>query len=508
MAIDVETRETPGWWLQKLWDKLDPRRKEYQALFDRFEGEAPVPESMREAPAAAKRFFKTSRTRFAEMIVKSVAYPLKLRSVATSIEDGSQGDSLAWDLVRRSGMEYEAKAVHRTALVAGRAYAIVSRYERDGIDFGPRFTAEDPREVITIQDPVVQSETLAGLKITHDSLAERDYCYLYRPGRVYRCSKESSAEDVLPTFTPDSFTWDPEYGGAAGLAVPALRDEVTIIPYRNEEGIGEFERHLDILDRIDHMVLQGMVIATYQAFKQRGIKVDPADMPEYDPETGKKIDYDDIFSADPGALWRLPETSEMWESGAVDLTPIWTGIDRDIQKLSAVTFTPLAMFSPEGQNQSAEGANFARENRTFKVEDRQELFGDSHERALSMLLRIDGQEERAELSSLKIAWKPAERYSLAAKSAAMSHTRNDIPFRTRMIEIWQASPEEADEVEILRDRELMMMATLEMAKTVPSESSGGLVDDPSTPAIADPVRERRTTSLTGSVVEDFEASDG
>ena len=500
MAIDVETRDSPGWWMQKLWEKLEPRRKHYQKLFDRYEGEAPMPDSLDAAPEAAKQFFKTSRTRFAEMIVKAVSYPLKLRSVATGMEAGSRGDTEAWELVRRSGMEYESKSVHRTALVAGRSFAMVSNYR----DYGPRYTAEDPREVVTIQDPVVQSETLAAMKITHDSLAERDYCYLLLPGRVFRASKEAGARDVQPTFSADAFDWDPEYGGEAGIP-SGLPNEVQVIPYRDEEGVGEFERHLDLLDRIDHMVLQGMVIATYQAFKQRGIKVPPEDMPTHDPETGQEIDYDEVFSADPGALWRLPESAEMWESGAVDLTPIWTGVDRDIQKLSAVTFTPLAMFSPEGQNQSAEGANFARENRTFKVEDRQELFGYSHERALSLLLRLDGQEERAELGTLKIAWKPAERYSLAAKSAAMSHTRGDLPFRTRALEIWQASPEEVDEMEMLREREQMMAAALEFD---PASALAGADDDEgSTPALEDPVAQRRRTTLDGGVVEDADLND-
>ena len=440
MAIDVETVESPGWWMKKLWDKLEARRTHYQEMFDRYDGEAPLPDSLEDAPEAAQQFFKTSRTRFAEMIVKAVLYPLKIQAVYTGQTSGDLGDAEAFSLMKRSGMLYETQSCHRAALVTGRSYAIVSRYTSPttGKDYGPRFTSEDPREVVTIQDPVVQSETLAGFKITHDELYERDYAYLYLAGRVYRASKEATGKtDTLPRFDPSSFDWDEEYGGENGQALPGMPDDVAVIPYRDEEGVGEFERHISLLDRIDHMVLQGMVIATYQAFKQRGIKVDPEDMPEHDPETGEEIDYDEIFSADPGALWRLPQSAEMWESGAVDLTPIWTGIDRDIQKLSAVTFTPLSMFSPEGQNQSAEGANLTREGRTFKIEDRQETFGASHEKALSLLMKLDGQDERADLGQLKITWRPAERHSLAAKGSAMSQTRGDLPFRTRAIDIWQ-----------------------------------------------------------------------
>lgn len=465
MAIDVETPDSPGWWLDKLWKKLDKRRQGYQDLFDRHNGDAPIPRSLDSAPEAAKAFYTTSRSLFAEMIVKAVAYPLELQSVSTQVEHGADGDPVAWKIFRESGMEEEADPAHKTAFVSGRSFAIVSRHRGR-----PRYTSEDPREVVTIQDPVVQSETVAAMKITHDEIRERDYCWLYLPGRVYRCSKPSSGTDRAPVFTPGSFDWDVDvdFDGENGAPLPGLEDEVPVIPYRNEEGVGEFERHIALLDRIDHMVLQGMVIATYQAFKQRGIKADPEEMPDVDPETGEAIDYDDIFSADPGALWRLPQSAEMWESGAVDLTPVWTGIDRDIQKLSAVTFTPLSMFSPEGQNQSAEGATLTREGRTFKIENRQKLFGRSHEKALSMLLRLAGEEERSELSGIRFKWKPAERHSLAVRASAMSQTNGDIPFKYRAIHIWQASPAEAEEMERQREQEMLMAEALTFTPEQPA----------------------------------------
>ncbi len=152
--------------------------------------------------------------------------------------------------------------------------------------------------------------------------------------------------------------------------------------------MSEFGRHRDLLDRLDHMVLQGMTIATYQAFKQRAIEEPEGGLPDED-ENGRTIDYDEMFSADPGALWRIPFASKIWESGNVDLTPVWTGVEKFIQQLSAVTFTPLAMFSPDGQNQSAAGSAFAREGRTFKIEDRQDRIGGVHARVLSALF-LDG----------------------------------------------------------------------------------------------------------------------
>lgn len=247
MTINIEEPYSPGWWLNRLSAKLVERRKTYVDLFARYEGDSPVPPSLRHAPEAAQRFFRTARTNFAEMVVKAVRYPLRIQAVATSVEHASTGDVAAWQLMRSSGMLGEMSAVHRNSLVAGRAYGMVGHHPV----YGPRYTSEDPREVITIQDPTVQAETIAAMKITHDDVADRDVAWLYLPGRVYRCSRRAGATTALPRWSAGAFEWDVEFGGVDGMPLPAPFDNtIPIIPYRNEEGIGEFERHRDILSLI------------------------------------------------------------------------------------------------------------------------------------------------------------------------------------------------------------------------------------------------------------------
>lgn len=460
MTIDVETKQSPGWYLKRLSDKLEQRRKGPNGLddlFARYEGDASVPSSLRDAPESARRFFKASRTAFAEMIVKAVKYPLRLQSVATSVDNAETGDPEAWRLVKSSGMRDESDDACRLALVAGSGYAIVGMHKGS-----PRYTAEDPRQVVTIHDPVVQADIIAAGKFFHSDEDERDYAYLYRPGRVWRAFAPRRRAKNRVRFSA-SWEWDPDFGGEVGTSLPAgCEDLVPVFRYRNEEGVGEFQRHRDLLDRLDHMVLQGMTIATLQAFRQRGIKVSDEDMPETDPDTGERIDYNGIFTADPGALWKLPESAEMWESGNVDLTPVWTGMEKFTQQLSAVTFTPLAMFSPDGQNQSAAGAAFAREGRTFKIEDRQDRFGAVHALALAALFRMrDTNDERSKPENIDIIWRPAERYGLAEKAdASVKAKAADVPWETRMRDIWQYSPAAIERARTERADDAFLAATV------------------------------------------------
>lgn len=465
--IDTKTRLSPGWRLDRLARKLALRQRECRPLYERYNGEQPLPEHLRDAPDTAKTFFRASRTAFAELIVKAVKYPLKVQSIATAVNPSDSGDPEADKLFRFSGMAAEIDDVHRHALISGNGYAIVNRYQDQ-----PAYTAEDPRQVVTIHDPVRQAVVTEALKLVHVDDDERHYAYLYvlRPSdgggpRVWRAYRKARTAAGL-TFSP-SWDWDDEYGGADGMPLPPeFGNHLPVFRYRNEEGVSEFSRHLNLLDRLDHMVLQGMVIATLQAFKQRAIQVSQEDMPDEDEETGEPINYDDVLSADPGALWKLPETAKVWESGNLDLSPVWTGLDKFTQQLSAVTFTPLSQFAPDGQNQSAAGAGFAREGRTFKVEDRQDRFGYTHADALALLFRLAGDEKRADAATIRPQWKPAQRNSLAEIADALPKFKaGGVPWRTRMIHVAQFTPGEVQRMESERmDDELLFPAQAQTAQ--------------------------------------------
>lgn len=453
--INTKTRLSPGWRLARLMKKLEDRRGALEPIFARYEGNAPMPEALQGAPDAAKLFFKSARTQFAEMIVKAVKYPLRMQSIGTALDKADVGDPVAHSLFRTSGMSSEVDDVHRLSLTAGNGYAMVARYMGE-----VAYTQEDPRQVVTMHDPVRQSIVTEAAKRYWSPDDALDVVVMFVRGegattsettwRKYRAIRINKTGSYYK-FNPNSWSWDEAAGGEDGVALESAFNQTgPVFRYRNEEGISEFERHIPLLDRLDHLVLQGMTIATFQAFKQRAVMVDPKDMPDED-ENGEEISYDDILTSDPASVWKLPATAKVWESGGVDLTPVWTGVEKATQQLSAVTFTPLAVFSPEGQNQSAAGAGFAREGRTFKIEDRHDRFGPVHAQALSLMFRLTGDEQRAQLGEIHIQWRPAERYTLTEKADALpKYKAGGVPWHTRMVEVGQFSPEQIERMAIER----------------------------------------------------------
>lgn len=65
---------------------------------------------------------------------------------------------------------------------------------------------------------------------------------------------------------------------------------------------------------------------------------------------------------------------------------------------------------------------------------------------LALAFRLTGQEERANRDQLGILWAPVERRSLTERADAASKAGNDMDVETRLIEIWQFSPQQAKRV--------------------------------------------------------------
>lgn len=443
MPIDATVPQSAGWWLYRLATKLIQRRERLERLAAYYRGDPPLPTGAENSRDAYQSFVKKARTNFAELIVEALRERCVVGGFRTSAADDEDGDETAWKLWKNAGLTVELADVIETMFALGDAYVIVGKDD----DGELLVTGEDPRQVVTEHDPRQQRRVIAALKLFHDDVTDTDVAYLFLPGRVYRATRTAGrAIATARNFTGHGWEWDDAAGGADGAALPLT--QIPVIRFRNKRGVGEFETHTDLLDRINHMLLQRMVIATMQAFRQRAII---GDLPEFD-ELGKKIDYNEELAADPGALWRLPEAVQLWESGQVDLTPILSSVKDDVLHLAAVTRTPLHMFTPDAAAQgSAEGATLQREGLVFRAEDRQERIGQAASQVLSLMFQLSNDSARGQLADIEVLWRPAERYSLTERaSAATQALAAGVPWATRMTTIMQYTPQDLARMEVER----------------------------------------------------------
>lgn len=460
MAIDVETPLSAGWWFDRLNTKLNARRTRADRLASYYRGDPPLPEGARGIEDAYRAFQRKARTNFAELIVEA----LRERCVVAGFRTGATGDDVddetAWKMFRAAGGPVELSDATETSFALGDGYVIAGKDPRTG---KPILTSEDPRQVVTEHDPQQQRRVVAALKQYHDDVRQADFAFLFLAADDRAAAGQrvrmfvfvrSARSNTFATDTVQNrgsvaysgWDYDSDQGGETGIELPVTR--VPVVRLRNKRGVGEFETHIDLLDRINHMLLQRMVIATMQAFRQRAIV---GDLPDVDDD-GNPIDWADLLSADPGAFWRLPADVTMWESQQVDLTPILSSVKDDVLHLAAVTRTPLHMLTPDAAAQgSAEGATLQREGLVFKAEDRQERLGVAIAQLLSLMFELDGDAQRADVESIDVLWRPAERYSLTERAqAAQLALQAGVPWATRMTSIMQYSPQDVTRMDVER----------------------------------------------------------
>ncbi|MBF9135308.1 phage portal protein [Plantactinospora sp. S1510] len=453
MPIDVEVRESPGWWLRRLFFQLNdpPRRRRLAQLHNYYIGHPPLPEGAENVREAYAAFQEHCRSNFSKLIVSATSSRMRPVGFQTAVDADVTGDAEAAAMWDRAGMAVVAPDTHNKMLALSESYVIVGDVDEE--TGAPLITAEDPRTMVGEPDPTQPTRLRAALKVLHDDVAEEDRAYLFLPGQVfvaYRQQKTQAWANRLPGapdrpdtslgvyFDPRGWDWHPDKGGADGQRLPHNR--MPAVRFLNEDGLGEYEPHRNLLNRINHQILQRLTIATMQAFRQRAV----VGLPLQDPKTGEEIDYSDVFTMDPAALWQLPEEAKMWESQQVDLTPILSAVKDDLETLASVTSTPMHMLQPAGENQSAEGASLSREGLVFKVEDRVARTSHAWARVMSLAFLTMDQPDRADLSKLRTLWAPPERLSLAERADAASKAANDIPRRSRLIHIWGFTPTESD----------------------------------------------------------------
>ena len=487
MPIDTSVPYSDGWWLQRLHNQLRYQRTECQRLWDRYEGNAPLPTVNNNQAEAVRWFIGQSRTNWERLIVAAVLSRLRIRGIRTPVDADEGGDVLGFKMWKKARGKLWALDVHKYALAMRRGYVIVGR-DPDG---NLLVTAEDPRQMTAITDPADPLKVIAALKLFYDEAHQQDVAYLYLPGRILVARRDRSVLTPLlgNMFHPQAFSWDEEFIATEGEpdwlqeTADGLPARCPVAVFENEDGLAEFEPFIPLLDRINQQILQRMTIATIQAFKQRAMK----GLPKTDPGTGEVIDYNQIFVADPGAIWNIPASVEIWESGAVDLGPILMAIRDDVKDLAAVSGTPLYSITPDAANGSAEGASLQRETLTFKVEQRMDRWELSHELVAELIFRTLGDAERAVPGEIEIMWAPADRPSMSERANAIAQTKGTIPRYHALTEIWGMDPAMADRA--------MTALAHDMAQDAAMAAAGVPVPRPANGQATPPGRQSRPGAL-------------
>jgi hypothetical protein len=417
-------------WLPILLKRLDDRAPRVRQLRSYVNGDAPLPEMGENTREAWKKFQKKARTNWGELVVEALAERCVYSGV--TVGDELSEDQTAREIVRRNRLVIQIGDLAREMFTTSVGYMIVGRDS-----FGRAvITAESPDYVYAAVDPLMPWKARAAVKVWRDVDEGHDYAYVWVKGYRAKYSRPIFDEENKPILLANSGDWAPD-------SQETYTGELPVYVFENHGGTGEFETHTDVLDRINLGLLQRIVTVAMQAFKQRALK---GGLPQGDE--GDDPDWAKIFEPAPGALWDLPEGIDLWESqdSAQGILAMLAASKDDIRDFAAATRTPINTLLPDGANQSAEGAAFAREGLVFKAKDRIERLKVGLNEVIAAALRI---EDSSFDQTVEVSFAPAENVSMTEKSAAAAQAvTGGVPWRTRMTDIYGYSADAVDRMEL------------------------------------------------------------
>lgn len=442
---------------------------------------APLREEFEVSPEQSfnglERLRNMSRNNYAKLVVSATTDRLGIIGFRTGAARDESGDSEAMQSFENDGMG--SKGVE--------AMGLACSYRTAYLHVDPKAKRQNvipPTNGAVITDSF--GEPIAALALKRDRFQGFDFATLYlrdvdeETGEATGKVQAFVASKELPEGWERSFrkgievtSYDSEVPLERTMInnwvwwknLPVELERIPISPMKNKDGKSEFEDHVDVINRLNHMIFQRVIIATMQAFRQRAVI---GNFPDKDPHTGAKIDYEEMFASGPAQMWTLPEGSEMWESTPPTFQDILNSVVADTRDFASQTYTPMSYFS-DSANNSAEGAALQRENYISKIEDRRSRFEPAWKRHLSILFEVRGDEERSDITMLEVIWKPAQVESLSNRVAAYGGLKGQgVPMATALREAMGFTPAEIrrTENEVVGERMTQAMQTA-MDQTTP-----------------------------------------
>ena len=415
----------------------------------------------RETEEAWIRFQRKARTNWGDLVVSSVVDRIVPNGITVKGDPKNEKAVAAQRIWRDNRLDSVIKEWVRHGLTYAQSYLTCW----GGADGVPVITADSPETMCVVTNPLQKWKPQAALRVWRTEEEATDYAMVWTDGRwdLFERPTYSSVEHrVIPNQWLKNLaegSWTHKDSGAS-VGIP-------VVVYNNPGGAGEYERHLDLIDRINSGILERLVIVAMQAFRQRALT--GGMLPERD-ENGNSIDYSKVFAPAPGALWNLPAEMQIWESQQVDTGPILNASKDDVRQLSAMTRTPLPMLMPDNANTSAEGARTTENGYVFRCRDR---CNEAKLGAIAIMvtaLRMAGT-ELADDDNLDVSFEAVERITLAEKyQAALAAKNAGESIKSIQRNVLGYSPDQIAQDAIDRAQDALVAASFGLAA---QQGSGG-----------------------------------
>lgn len=453
---------SPRWYLSRMTQRLLSRQFRYDRLERYAQGDHDLPNGDKRYVVALRELQRKCRTNYCELVIKAVTE--RMRVIGFQFGPDQQVDEEAKAIWYYNDMEVQSQVAIMMAATFGDAYMMVTppaedqeteaevtintsksstptppkKLSQDGraqpqgtyqdptqqqpaqpevkkLSNIPTISVEDPRMCITEQDPRYINKTLAGLKLWQDDAFGVIRAVLYLPDNIYEY-EGPAVTDVVGTDTTNLTHSLISKGVVAGgfklvSVQPNPVGQVPLIrlnwqPAFGTMGRAEIEIIMDIQDRINHTILDRLVIAKSQAYNQRWMT----------GGTGQEN-----FRPGSDMVWATQDTEAAFgQFEAVDLKQILEAVRDDVGDLAAVSQTPATYLMNRMVNVSGDTLTQDQSALIGKIADRQEAVGWGFAKVMRLAFAISGDEAKSKETEVCTLWKSAQIFQLAELADSFS----------------------------------------------------------------------------------------
>lgn len=420
-------------------------------------GDHDLPEGHEKAREIFRRFQRKARTNYVGLVADAVRERIKLTGFTLGGGASSSADAEAWRVWQANQMDADFNLVVGDALTFGRSYVIVGpSLEPTAFQDGntPTITREKPTQVIHAADPVRRRTVRAALKMWVDEVEGKRFAVVYLPDQI----AYFEAPYALGYSQWTIRDWQPSYLLFSGYTEPVSVVEntlgaVPVVPFINrpdvdEMGYGEFEDLLDTQDRINSTILDRMVIAKMQAYRQRWMKG-----VNLEDENGNLVQP---FVPGADLVWAVPdETAAFGDFAEANLMPLLAAKEADVTDLAAVSRTPAHYLLGKMVNLAASALKSAETGLISKVLDKHLEWGESAEQVSRLAAAYS---ERLFAPDSETIWADPESRSMAELAdASVKKMAAGVPWHQRMVDLGY-SPTTIARMETERAQDAMLQA--------------------------------------------------
>lgn len=247
-------------------DHRTARHNHVEPYFENCGGRSPIPQVISNARMTTSyvNLMGMSETPWGKVIVNSKLDRLEV----TGIQSGEQNiDEAVWGWWQDEAMDLESKLAHSSALLDGRAHALVWPRPSGPRKGQPMVSLDDVTQMVVRYEEGSRRDRAAALRRWVDG--DQVFCTLYLPDEIYKFERHRNDTD-WKSRRPTGETW-PLRNPLGVVPVVELAVNRRLKPGTFAHARGEFEDVTGLMDRINLLTFLGLIVGIWMGFPLRGV---------------------------------------------------------------------------------------------------------------------------------------------------------------------------------------------------------------------------------------------